>query len=247
MRKILSLVLATILVFAMGMNGFAMTNSLEWKDAFGFHCNAVKGNGKVVTGFEKATVTLTRTNDITTWELDTEMIECPACKRLDWVTFSNKNGVINGKNIQVNHSGVPNYYEDCKNNCPSYDGCEKRPTTNNPCVCDCKCVFVCNNPCENSDYDCAKEKVCGDEPDCDCSCDCETGEFAGAPCTHERVFCDKCKNGNGNNTSNCEGNNPEGNTNYFCFDCGGNGGKPVGAYHKNHGWENGVEFTCANR
>ena len=105
MKRILSIVLVLALLVAIGAVAVATSNTLTWKDGFGFHCNAAKGNGKVTTGFEKATIGLTRVGTTTTWDLDINVNnECPSCKRIDWVTFSNNNGVINGKNIQVNHS-----------------------------------------------------------------------------------------------------------------------------------------------
>jgi len=109
-KKLLSIVLVIALIFALGATALASSSYLSWKDGFGYHCNAAKGNGKVVTGSEKATIGLTRVDGTTTWNLDTKLDnECPSCKRIDWVTFSNNNGVINGKNIQVNHSANPVY------------------------------------------------------------------------------------------------------------------------------------------
>jgi len=112
MKKVLTVLVALAMVLSISIPVMASANTLEWKDGFGFHCNNAKGNGKVTTGAEKAIVTLERVGTSTVWDLVTSVddaIVCPSCARVDWVTFSNKNGVINGKNIQVNHSGNPVY------------------------------------------------------------------------------------------------------------------------------------------
>ena len=109
MKKIISLVLVIMLMMATAALTVAAANqsTLVWKDGFGFHCNNGKGNPKVTTGAEKAIITLNRVGTSTVWDLETSAanaIVCPMCQRIDWVTYSNKNGVINGKNIQVYHT-----------------------------------------------------------------------------------------------------------------------------------------------
>ena len=108
----------------------ATPTDISWVDGFGFHCNDCKGNGatsvidlrdgkniivakgnqKDVFGVPKTyPIPLKRVGNTTTWDLVTDNIECATCGRIDWVTFSNNNGVINGKNIQAQHSGTPRY------------------------------------------------------------------------------------------------------------------------------------------
>ena len=87
-----------------------------------FHCNAKGGNGRVwvdswtadwkaavadaaAQGLKKAAVGLEFTqasDDATRWILDTDVYVCP-CGRSDWISFSNKSGLPNGKNIQLQH------------------------------------------------------------------------------------------------------------------------------------------------
>ena len=94
---------------------------LEWDEGFGFHCNHAKGNGrtdvKIGTHIFRANnqndngrnpamhATLFRVGETTVWQLVpiAGEIVCETCGRTDWVTYSNKNGVINGKNIQAHH------------------------------------------------------------------------------------------------------------------------------------------------
>jgi len=117
MKKLLAIAVVITMLFTLAIPIMASGDTREWKDGFGFHCNNAKGNGKVVTGFEKATVTLERVGNTTTWNLETDEIVCPVCDRIDWVTFSNKNGAINGKNIQVNHSAEARYPGGVDNDC----------------------------------------------------------------------------------------------------------------------------------
>jgi len=108
MKKFISIALVFVFVFSMAMPVMA----LNWDNGAGFHCNAGKGNGRVITGAEAQPLNLSRVGTSTVWNVVTsaaDAIVCPTCARIDWVTFSNKNGVINGKNIQINHSANPVY------------------------------------------------------------------------------------------------------------------------------------------
>jgi hypothetical protein len=66
-----------------------------------------KGDQKDIFGTKTFPITLDRVGTTTTWNLLTEDIVCETCGRNDWVTYSNNNGVINGKNIQANHPALP--------------------------------------------------------------------------------------------------------------------------------------------
>jgi len=142
---IASLALA-LTIPALASNSQIVTNANTriWQDGFGFHCNAVKGNGataveyigdntaiensiarikkqpagsmivqkgdqKDIFGTRTFPVTLERVGTTTTWNLITDDVECNSCGRIDWVTYSNNSGVINGKNIQVHHSATPRF------------------------------------------------------------------------------------------------------------------------------------------
>ena len=130
MKKGLSILLVIALMVTMAiplMGAGSPPEKLTWVDGFGFHCNAAKGNGatdvinllndrvvakgsqKDVFGVKANPIGLERVGNTTTWNLLTNDIECATCGRIDWVTFSNNNGKISGKNIQANHSGTPRY------------------------------------------------------------------------------------------------------------------------------------------
>jgi len=130
MKKVLTIVLVIAMLVAMAVPAMAKNAPVEkltWTDGFGFHCNAAKGNGatdvinlingKVVAKGSQKDVFGVKNNPITllhasgtAYNLATNDIECATCGRIDWVTYSNNNGVINGKNIQANHSGSPRYW-----------------------------------------------------------------------------------------------------------------------------------------
>jgi len=66
-----------------------------------------KGDQKNYFGTKTYPVTLERVGDTTIWELMTnDDIVCKKCGRTDWVTYSNNSGVIDGKNIQVEHPPI---------------------------------------------------------------------------------------------------------------------------------------------
>ena len=98
-----------------------LRSAMLWDDGFGFHCNNAKGNGRTDVTINGITfrannqndnggnpamhATLFRVGETTVWRLEpiNGVIVCATCGRTDWVTYSNKNGVINGKNIQAHH------------------------------------------------------------------------------------------------------------------------------------------------
>ena len=172
-KRFFAIAVVFAMIFSLAVPVMANAQTIVWKDGFGFHCN--NGNGKVVTGFEKAIIELERVGDTTTWNLNADNIECPECGRYDWVTFSNKNGKISGKNIQANHPIIEiGIGEDfcievtCKDElgwgkCPVWGDTEA-------CVCECVCDPECKNVCPNVD-DC-DDLECGKEcPGHDCECE----------------------------------------------------------------------------
>ena len=82
-------------------------------EGFAFHCNCDGGNGKTyIVGKDKdfgkkMNITLTRNaNDPKVWDVVVPQGEewvCANCGCSQWISFSNKSGVPDGKNIQLNH------------------------------------------------------------------------------------------------------------------------------------------------
>lgn len=65
-----------------------------------------KGEQKNIFGTAAYPIQLVRIGQSMTWRLITgDDIVCMTCGGADWITYSNKNGVIRGVNIQVNHTG----------------------------------------------------------------------------------------------------------------------------------------------
>ena len=73
----------------------------------GFHCNTFGGNGRVwISNYDaKDEIKLVRVDE-TTWKLTNRNdYYCPnvGCGKNVWVSYSNKNGVPSGKNVQLTH------------------------------------------------------------------------------------------------------------------------------------------------
>jgi len=278
MKKVLTIVLVIAMIVAMAIPALAKNapvDKLTWTDGFGFHCNAAKGNGatdvinlindKVVAKGSQKDVFGVKSNPIalkwdveTTYDLLTNNIECATCGRIDWVTYSNNNGVINGKNIQVYHSGSPRYWaqayaklvlidivKDCEGEIVSKD--VETVNKSGKYTTDEKAIFNFDIP---EGFDIIKGKnpiivefaaIRGQNIDGGkvvavritvLPCDCpiippDDGEDdpkppKNPPCGHVNgAVCDECKEGNGNNCSNCVNvDQPNSNTNFFCIDCG---------------------------
>gem|GEM_PF-6216189 len=115
MRKVILAIVISAALLVLVTTITASNNTILWTDGFGFHCTQ-----KVITGFEQTQVELVRVDGTDTWVLSTDKIVCPNCGRIDWVTFSNSNGVINGTNIQVSHSTIPHYPGEIKTVDESY-------------------------------------------------------------------------------------------------------------------------------
>ena len=123
MKKLISALLVLMLslaVFASVMAAGTLASGDEATvEGFAFHCNANGGNGRVyLVGyakdfgkFDKKTgeglVDLVRSaDDFKVWDVivpEGEVWECQACGCAEWISFSNKSGVPDGKNIQLNH------------------------------------------------------------------------------------------------------------------------------------------------
>jgi len=77
-------------------------------EGVGFHCNAFNGNGKVdMVNYPKKGLEEFERIDATTWKLLATQYKCPKCGSNEWITYSNKSGVPDGKNAQLNHPPKP--------------------------------------------------------------------------------------------------------------------------------------------
>ena len=104
---------------AIGRNAAVPEQKLVLIEGFSFFCNGIRGNvsTEVFVGLRfpelikrDNAVTLVRIGNTTEWYLDTWDILCKTCERRDWVTFSDRNGVISNR-IQANHPAVPRVQE----------------------------------------------------------------------------------------------------------------------------------------
>ncbi len=126
MKKLLSFVLAIVVIFSLAVSVNAAPSvpapppaegAVVVSDFLnaGFHCNADHGNGKVeVAAYETlmAAAKAAKTKYVPvnlqaledkSWLLLDERFECPKCHSTVWVSYSNKSGVPDGKNIQLTH------------------------------------------------------------------------------------------------------------------------------------------------
>jgi len=114
MKKVFTVFSVFAMVIAMAASAAA---NAPYKNDVGFHCNAVKGNGKVTANknsikglaykAKDKLILVPCDKDATgkTWKLeDVDQWVCAQCGRVDWVAFSNKGGQPpNGSNIQLQH------------------------------------------------------------------------------------------------------------------------------------------------
>jgi len=86
-----------------------------------------KGDQKDIFGTKTYPIDLVRVGNTTVWDLQTGTdIKCMTCGSTEWITYSNQNGVINGKNIQANHPPafeIIKLWECLKDDC-DHDGVE---------------------------------------------------------------------------------------------------------------------------
>ena len=194
MKKTLAIVLSLCMLFALVVPAMASAKLPAASEGFAFHCNDIEGGGNgrtYIVGkdkdfgkFDKKTgeglIQLAPAPGDTTgkvWVINGYNYDdsysgewvCTTCGRTDWVSFSNKSGVPDGKNIQLQHPGpskrwinikviynldVPECEFECKN-------------------ADAKCNFVCTcleNVCANlarfGAHACTFDLECGEGHDC---------------------------------------------------------------------------------
>lgn len=129
MKKVISAILALMLslaaLAAVMAEGTAALSDNVTVQGFAFHCNADGGNGKTyLVGYAKdfgkydkktgkGLVNLIRNaDDPKVWDVvvpEGETWQCLACGSTEWISYSNKSGVPDGKNIQLCHpaKGAP--------------------------------------------------------------------------------------------------------------------------------------------
>jgi hypothetical protein len=170
-------------------------------EGFAFHCNDIEdgGNGKTyIVGkdkdygkFDKKTgeglIQLAPALGDTTgkiWVPVEDLGVCTSCGRSDWVSFSNKSGTPDGKNIQLQHPGPSKRYitiqviynldvPACDFTCVNADAMCEFECTCDPCPWEAE--YPGHTPCDN---DCGVGHDCiFDDPDLDLACatvcDCE--------------------------------------------------------------------------
>ncbi len=118
MKKLLVGFIAAVLMLALVFPALAFAAAAPNPDVvtvegFAFHCNHDGGNGKTnIVGKDKdfgkkLNITLTRNaDDPKVWDVvvpEGEEWICANCGSSQWISFSNKSGVPDGKNIQLNH------------------------------------------------------------------------------------------------------------------------------------------------
>ena len=129
MKKGLPIVLTAALLFSIAVPFMAGEKLPAASEGFAFHCNDIEGGGNgrtYIVGRDKdygkfdkklvgkvsdleagliqlAPVTADPTGK--TWVPEADLGVCTACGRSDWVSFRNKSGIPDGKNIQLRHTG----------------------------------------------------------------------------------------------------------------------------------------------
>ena len=104
MKKLMIFALVVIMTLALAVPAFAADRVLS-ENKVGFHCGCEGGNGSVTPlNYYDTPEWLVRIDDVT-WELESKDYACPKCGNTDWVSFSNKSGVFDGKNVQVYRKG----------------------------------------------------------------------------------------------------------------------------------------------
>ena len=130
MKKALAVILALVMVLAFTVPTMASEKLPAASEGFAFHCNDIEGGGNgrtYIVGKDKDFGKFDKKLNIgliqlklldtdptqKTWLIDgynyTDSFSgewvCTTCGRTDWVSFSNKSGIPDGKNIQLQHPG----------------------------------------------------------------------------------------------------------------------------------------------
>ena len=100
MKKILAIIVALTFVFALTVPAMADAEDSVLRSV-GFHCGG--SVTKDITNYVKGELVELVRVDATTWELVGDEYVCPNCGRTDWISYSNNNGVPDGKNVQLVH------------------------------------------------------------------------------------------------------------------------------------------------
>ena len=194
MKKILSIVLALAMLLALAIPTLASAKLPAASEGFAFHCNDIEGeNGRTyIVGkdkdygrFDKKTgeglIQLAPAPGDTTgkiWVPVEDLGVCTACGRSDWVSFSNKSGTPDGKNIQLQHPGPSKRWitikviynveiPACEWTCVNDDAkCEFECTCGG--VCAKEAIYPGHAPCT---WECGEGHDCiFDDPDLDLTC-----------------------------------------------------------------------------
>ena len=179
MKKLMIITTVVVMMCAFAFSAMASTQLPAASEGFAFHCNDIEGsNGKTyiegkdkdfgkfdkklvgkVSDLEAGLIKLAPVEtDLTgkTWIPVENLGVCTTCGRPDWVSYSNKSGVPDGKNIQLQHPGssrrwitvAVTYFIDIF-----------------------KCEFTCNIADCDFAIECTEDCECGDM--CGIDCDCE--------------------------------------------------------------------------
>jgi len=111
MKKLM--VIAMVMILALALTTPAMAFEVDERENVqvfnaGFHCGTYGGNGRVwISNYVKGEWHEFEYAGDNTWTLLSEDFVCPECGSNEWVSYSNKSGVPNGKNIQLKHPGAP--------------------------------------------------------------------------------------------------------------------------------------------
>jgi len=203
MKRILTLALVIIMMCALAVPAMASAKLPAASEGFAFHCNDIEGNGNGKTyiegkdkdygKFDKKTgaglIQLAPAPGDTTgkiWVPVGKLGKCTTCGRSDWVSFSNKSGTPDGKNIQLQHPGPSKRYititviynlevPACEFACVNADAKCEFECTCDPCPWNAK--YPGHTPCDNN---CGVGHACPFDDDADLTCvtvcDCEKSE-----------------------------------------------------------------------
>ena len=103
-------------------NDIVGENGRVWPDLTNFGVVDGKGNGGGNNKNKMAgTFHVDRVGDSTTWSL-VDVVVCPICGSIEWVTFSNNSGVPDGNNVQFQHNGPTKFWLEINKTWQDYYG-----------------------------------------------------------------------------------------------------------------------------